>query len=277
MDHTIELSFDRSTLVADRFFQRRLVPKPAFQPPTLREDVLVVAQRAWIERTRSEYIGVMIARRFWALLVDINAPVDVQELALRMVLDEQRHAHLCVEAAASLGAAPDVTFDLVELQQARTDAPLHEQVMQMVVQTYAIGEVTALGLIKHALSALPNSGYRDVLKTIASDEVLHARIGPALLALAHSGQAKEWLPWPGDEKIRRWAQPYFEAMLARDVVEYDELELFADPEAAAQLNQVGVPRSDQFKDAYQRTLKTEVLASFEPLGGLWLKTGAAHG
>ena len=53
-----------------------------------------------------------------------RAPSDIQELSLKMVLDEQRHAHLCIAAAQSLGAEPEVTFDLEELQQLRTRTTL---------------------------------------------------------------------------------------------------------------------------------------------------------
>lgn len=265
MDNTITLSFDQSPLWSDVFFRRRLVDIPKFDPPDLSEDVRIIAKRAWLDRARSEYVGVMIARKFWGLLVDINAPIDVQELALRMVLDEQRHAHLCIMAARSLGASAEVVFDLSELQQPRTDSPVHEQIMEMIVQTYAIGEVAALALIRHALSSLPDSGYRQVLKEIAGDEVLHARIGPALLNAIRQSETKSWLPWPGDERVGKWASTYIQAMAYRDVVESDERALFEDEAAAEQLMAVGVPHSGAFKAAYDQALRTDVLASFEGL------------
>lgn len=239
---------------------------PQFEVPTLRDDVRLVAQRAWLDRARSEYVGVMIVKRFWGLLVDVNAPSDVQELALRMVLDEQRHAHLCIAAAQSLGASPEVTFELTELQQARGDGSVREQLLEMVVQTFAIGEVTALGLIRFALSDLPDSGYRDVLKLIAGDEQLHGRIGMAILTSARAGLTEPWLPWPGDEAIRDLARPYIGAMGSRDVVEEDEAALFGDEEAAAQLRAVGIPDSNAFKHAYHRALGEEVRMGFETLG-----------
>jgi len=269
MDDVIALSFDRSALSDDGFFLRRLVDLPVFAPPPLRDDVRRLAQRAWLDRARSEYVGVMIGRRFWGLLVDINAPVDIQELALNMVLDEQRHAHLCIAAAVSLGAGPEVDFDLSELQQERTEEPIHDQVMQMIVQTYSIGEVTALGLIRFALRDLPESGYRDVLKRVATDEVLHARIGPALLREVRSGHTASWLPWPGDEQVRQWARSYIGAMAERDVVESDELLLFGDAAAARELRQVGIPHSGDFRVAYHQALGTDVVDGFQSMDGLW--------
>ncbi|MGC6418061.1 MAG: hypothetical protein ACON3Z_13145 [Bradymonadia bacterium] len=259
MTSQISLSFECSALADQTFFRRRLPTQPELQVPTLRDDVRFAAQRGWLARMRSEYIGVMVARRFWALLVDINAPVDIQELALTMVLDEQRHTRLCAHAAISLGAEPEAVFELTQLQQARdTHLSIHEQVVQMVVQTYAIGEVTAMGLVKHALQALPESGFRDTLKLIAGDEVLHARIGPALLQEIQSGRTKDWLPAPSDTKLKEWVSTYLAAMRLRDVVEDDEIALYADPVAAEQMRLVGLPDPSQFKDAYHLVLETNI-------------------
>ena len=266
MIDTIALMFDRSPLAAEAFYQRRLIDIPDFAPIHLRDDVRLIAQRAWLDRARSEYVGVMILKRFWGLLVDVNAPMDLQELALRMLLDEQRHTHLCIAAAESLGADPEISFDVSELQQARSQASVTEQLLEMIVQTFAIGEATALGLIRFAISDLPGSAYRDILKTIAGDEVLHGRIGVAILTAARAGQTDAWLPWPGDERVDALARPYLNSMAARDVIATDEAILFKDPEAARQLRAVGIPDSETFKSAYHQALDKDVAKGFRRLG-----------
>ena len=68
-------------------------PTPAGKGTRCRED-----------RTRSEYIGVMIVHHFHGLLMDVNAPMDLQEIALTMVKQEQEHAALCMTAARALGS-----------------------------------------------------------------------------------------------------------------------------------------------------------------------------
>jgi len=267
MDTMLTLSFDRSPLAGDPVFSRRLVTVPAMRPPDLPDPIRQVAQRAWLDRARSEYVGVMIARRFWGLSVDMNAPSDIQELCLKMVLDEQRHAHLCIVAAESLGAQSDVTFDLDELQQVRSTESVSDQFLKMAIQTYAVGEVTALGLIRFALSDLPDSGYRDVLKIIAADEVLHGRIGPRLLAAVKGGLTAHWLQWPGDDVVRALRDEYRQAMSHRDVVESDEALLFQDALSAQQLRSVGIPDSRGFKTAYHRALNQDVDAGFAFMDG----------
>src|SRR5690606_27920274 len=105
--------------------------------------------------------------------------------------------------------------------------------LRAVVSTYLVGEVVALALIRHAIHVLPESGYRETLRRIARDEVLHARIGPALLRESRAGAA--WLPWPGDDVIRAIGRRAIDSMADRDVVEPDEAALFEDPTKATQL------------------------------------------
>jgi hypothetical protein len=266
MVSSITLEFDRSPLADMKYFGSLLVNPPPFEAPSLRNDVRTIAQRAWIDRTRSEYIGVMIARRLWGFMVDVNAPSDVQELALKMILDEQRHTALCMAAARALGADAEVIFDLDELQQSRSEDPINEQLLEMVVGTYAVGEVTALALVTHACREVPPSGFREVLRMIAADEVLHGRIGIALLEAAKAGKTAAWMPWTGDEDIAHRAQTTIDAMRIRDVVEPDEAALFEDPEAAAQLKALAIPESQGFKARYLEALSNEVVAGFESIG-----------
>ena len=259
----LTLDFDRSPLAEDGFFGGKLVRPPIFEVPPLSPATRRLARRAWLERARSEYVGVMIARKLWGLCIDLNTPRDIQELALRMVLDEQRHLSLCIAAAQALGAEPAVAFELPDLQQPRSDAPLETQFLEMVTGTYAVGEAVALALVTHAVKALPPSGFRDVLRSIAADEVLHGRIGQALLSVIRGGV--EWLAWPGDAAVGAMAGRWRDAMRGRDVVEADEVEAFADPGAAAQLEAVGIPDPVPFRAAYLRALD-DLPRAFAPLG-----------
>lgn len=276
---SIGLRFDTSALATDPVCQRFRSSIIELSAPALREDVRAVAERGWEDRTRSEYIGVMIVRHFHGLLVDLNAPADLQELALAMVIHEQQHTALCAEATRSLtpeATHPEVAFDVSELRLERTEAPLEEQLWQMILGTYLAGEVTAHALLRHAIRALPDTPYRDVLRRISRDEVLHAHIGPALLGSARRGDAPKWLPYPGDRWVWQFVMAQVQAMRKRDVVEPDEAELFGDPEAAAQLVQVGIPDSRDFKAAYLKALETAVPKALLKAGFPLQKTPAPN-
>lgn len=262
----IALQFDMSALDVPIVLKAR-APLPELGPaPELREDVRAIATRAWEDRARAEYIGVMIVRRFHGFLVDVNAPMDLQELALAMQLQEQQHANYCWEAARTLGSDGSLAFELNELQQPRDDSPLDRQLIDMILATYCIGEVVALVLLQHSIKALPDSPYRDILRRILKDEVLHARFGAELLRQVREGVEPRWIKAPDDTWLRSRARHHIQALRRRDVVEPDEAALFADEEAAAQLLSVGIPPSHRFKSVYMDALDNEVAETIAAAG-----------
>lgn len=266
MTPAVELLFDRSALAASPLLARRLVRLPEFPDIALPEPLRAVACRAWEARTRSEYVGVMILRRFHGLLVDLNAPMDLQEAALRMQLEEQQHAALCAEAARSLGSTGAIPFELAELQQARTDAPVTAQLHEMILGTFACGEVTALALVGHTVNSLPEGPYRAVLAHIAADEGLHGRIGPLLLAEMRAGRTADWLPYWGDARTLEFIAAHVDDMRRRAVVEDAEVAAAAAPGAAELLARVGLPEPLAFKAAYMAALDQALPRAFASAG-----------
>ncbi|MFN7135080.1 MAG: hypothetical protein ACK4N5_23595, partial [Myxococcales bacterium] len=206
-DDTLALQFDRSTLTTLPLVRRSTVALPALEVPAgITPELLRLARTCWEERARSEYVGVMIVRRFHGLLVELNAPMDLQEVALLMMLQEQRHAALCVHAAKALGSDGELQFDRAELAQPITSEPLEAQLLEMICGTYLVGEVVALALIRHSIRALPPSPFRGILETIAADEVLHGNLGEQLLCALRKGCDPAWLAWPGDAWVIASAQ-----------------------------------------------------------------------
>jgi hypothetical protein len=169
----------------------------------------------------------MIVRRFHGLLVDLNAPFDLQDLALRMMVEESEHTRLCLAAAEALGSDRRLSFELETLQQARDGLLLDLQLLQMCAATYGVGEVVAMHLIGHCLRALPESPYREILHRIARDEARHARIGAVLLRHVRDDRP-DWLRWPGDAWLVETVRGAVAAMRTRDWVEQEELVVAAE-------------------------------------------------
>lgn len=266
MAELVDLQFDLSTLQSTRPFARLFeAPAPLPLPPGLRDDVREQACRTWEDRAGAEYVGVMVMRRLHGLLVDVNAPMDLQELALHFVLQEQQHTRLCMAAASALGSEGTLALDLEELQQERSGLPPEEELLALVCGSLATGEVAALRLISHAVKTLPESGFRELLRTIARDEVLHAELGLWLLAESKAGRA-EWLPWPGDEEVQALLERERAPFLARDVVEPADAALFEVEEARAQLLALGVTPPEAFKAAFREALELQVPAALSRIG-----------
>jgi hypothetical protein len=266
MADRILLQFDVSEISKAPLVARMRRSTPEFVVPEVRSDVLAIARRGWQDRAAAEYVGVMIVRRFHGLLVDLNAPMDLQEVALQMMVQEQQHADLCMAAARALGSDGEIGFEIGELQQARDDEALELQLMRMVRATYATGEVVAFALIRHALEALSPTPFREVLREIAADEVLHARIGLLLIDHLRRKPKNTWLHYPGDRWVEDCVRQSLRELRKRDVVEQDEAALFTDPEAAEQLDLLGIPPSLPFRQAYLRALRDDVPSGLANVG-----------
>ncbi len=255
---SLSLRFDRADTLSLAGLQRIRINSPEMAAPALSDRGRKLAQNAWAERLRSEYIGVMVMRHFHGLCVDLNAPMDLQEAALAMTLQEQQHAALCADALTALGGEPELAFDVDELQFARNSNPLEEQLIDMLVGTFVVGEVVALALLKHTLKVVPDSPFRDVLKLIARDEVLHARIGSFTLAHIRSEKAPRWIRWPGDDFVRQSAQRAQRSMAQRDVIAPTEIAAFKDEQLANELMACAIPPSQGFYATHMEALQADV-------------------
>ena len=259
------LDFDQIGLLTLPGMKRFAQTEPTFKPMDIEPDVLAIARRGWEDRLRSEYVGVMVMRRFHGLLVDLNAPMDLQELALVMTLQEQQHTRLCAAAAKQLGSPLHLGFDLEELQQARDATPIESQLWAMIVGTLICGEGVALELVKHCLSELPRTPFCEILRSIARDEVLHGSLGFKLLV--HLREApRSWLNYPGDQWVADYARQQLNMMKQRDLVEHDEAEYFAQPHHAKTLNELGLPNSSEFIESYHQAIDYTIPEKLAKLG-----------
>ena len=260
------LSFDQIG-VLDLPGVRRYTPAALDLPPCdhLEPEVLAVARRGWEDRLRSEYVGVMVMRKFHGLLVDLNAPMDLQEVALILTLQEQSHTRLCADIADHLGSDNHLGFELEELQQERSGEPLDEQLWSMLLGTFICGEGVAFELLKFCLKRLPKTPYTEALRAIARDEVLHATLGLKLLDKLRR-HPSAWIDYPGDAWVTKRLRAQLTAMRGRDVVEHDEARFFEVPGAATELEALGIPDSRAFVRCYHEAIDDAIPSQLATLG-----------
>lgn len=247
-DDTLLLTFERSPVADDALVKRHLhLEPPDFPPPTGPTEALEVARRSWEEKVRSEYLGVVIFRHLHDLLINLSAPLDIQQLAITLMAHESHHALLCLEAAHNLGAGKDYVFDRAELVLPRSRDALPIQLVDHIVTVLCCGELVAYQLLTWTVAQLPPSPYRQILTRILKDEVLHARVGYTLLrSIKNDG----WCPWPGEEHVRQVISKYEQALRVRDVVDEEEVALFKQGEATDVLLHLGVPPPEGFREVY---------------------------
>ncbi|HKP95834.1 MAG TPA: hypothetical protein VJ385_08770 [Fibrobacteria bacterium] len=266
---SLALKFDESALSAEPVVRRNRAELPILSAGRPAPRLRKAAREGWENRVRAEYEGMTLARRFHGLSVELNAPMDIQELALRMTLQEQQHARYCMAAAASLGSAGLITFEAARLGAPEGARDPRQAFWEMVCGPYAVSEVAAFRLLSASLRMLPPSGYKGILETILEDESLHARIGFLILSSARLPRRKrrpDWIEAPSDAWIRAYASRFIEAGLRRDVIDPAEAALFADPAGDRALRALGIPPSEAFKSAYFDALRKDVPRRFKALG-----------
>jgi hypothetical protein len=265
----IGLRFDESPLSALPLVRRHRGPSPKLSPGRIPAQARAIALRGWEQRLRSEYAGMLLARRFHGLTIQLNAPLDVQEIALTIQHHEQRHAGYCHAAAASLGGSGELGFDTARLDGGDLTRPSGTAFWETVCGEFAVSETVAFGLLAFSVRSLPPSGYRRILETILADEALHTRIGFLLLSrLRTSGKdgAPAWIEAPDEAWIRDYVRRYVAIGLERDVVDPREADGYRNPVLAAPLGKLGIPEPSAFAAVYKRGLLKEVPARFRAIG-----------
>jgi hypothetical protein len=266
---TQSLRFDETALSSEPLVRRNRADLPRLRPGRSPARVRKAALAGWENRVRAEYEGMTLARRFHGLTVDLNAPMDIQELALNMALQEQRHARFCMAAAASLGSEGLIAFDSARLGSPEAPADPRQAFWEMVCGPFAVSEVAAFRLLSAGIRMLPPSGYRSIRETILEDEALHARIGFLILSsarLPRRNRRPDWIEPPSDAWIRDYVRRFLEAGLRRDVIDPAEAALFEDPVRAESLRALGIPPSQAFKSAYLDALRKDVPRRFKSMG-----------
>jgi len=158
-----------------------------------RTPLLRIAGAAWAHRWKVEREAQVRFTHIAVRLEGIGAAPELVELARRASDDEQRHAAVCAELAASYGE-----------QLAPASSPAHRRVAPAglserrsalceVVAACCIGETENMGVLTNLLDAATPSALGRVLRELASDEVRHSRLGWAHLAGEHEHGETEFL------------------------------------------------------------------------------------
>ncbi|MEE2755648.1 MAG: hypothetical protein VYA30_03260 [Myxococcota bacterium] len=220
MQAALNLAFNPSTL-AQAICQRHICISPTMSRP--------VRHRPWLDPAKAECIGALVAHRFWNLMGDFNPTVEIQELALTLVLGGPCQMRLFISARSSLGVGLASPFELGELQQRRAAVlTLQEPALKLIIETDYIGDLRALFLVNHALKKLPIGGYTTVFGKLAVDDVLHAHTGPGLLDCIGTDQARPWLASPEDDHVKSSVEQCLLKIKKRAVAGTDDRTPFQD-------------------------------------------------
>jgi hypothetical protein len=148
------------------------------------EAVRALAADAWRFRWTVERDAEVRFQGLAARLEALGAPSSIVALALRAAGDERRHAAHCARLAAELGGpVPDAPPPPPE-PVAPSGLDEEDAVTYELVAACCVAETVSVAVLTALLPAAREPSLRAVLHELAADEVAHARLGWAQLALA---------------------------------------------------------------------------------------------
>jgi hypothetical protein len=154
--------------------------RQAGTPPAVRR----LAASEWLFRWTVEREAEARFESLAARLEVLDSPRQLIELARRAAADERRHAQHCASLAAQLGQAvpsraPPPPPEIAPSRLEEEDAVTYE-----LVAACCVAESVSVAVLTRLLPAAGDAPLRAVLHELAQDEVAHARLGWAHLAVS---------------------------------------------------------------------------------------------
>jgi hypothetical protein len=145
-----------------------------------------VAAEAWRFRWEVECEAEVRFARLAGRLEALGAAPQLVALARRASADEQRHAGHCARLASSLGAAFPPGPHPPPASIAPSGLDEEDAVTYELVAACCVAETVSVAVLTRLLGEAGDPALREVLHELAEDEVGHARLGWAHLAVAAS-------------------------------------------------------------------------------------------
>jgi hypothetical protein len=226
------------------------------------ERALAIARRAWLDRMLHEHHSAAVFSRLMPQLIEAEAALEWKTVALRMSMDELRHASLCGDVVRLLGGDPAIDAELAtEALPEHAGCTARERALRNVLFACCLGETIATTLLAEERELTTEPAIRRVEEQLAADEILHGRYGWAFLKEA----------WPAlDEEERARTERYLpialgtieaKTVLAIPPPEHDP------PEALArELEALGVTPSGRGRELPGIVLTEVIVPALEELG-----------
>jgi hypothetical protein len=241
--------------------QRRAPLVEAPPPEGYPADVLALCARNWSRRMRQEHDAAAVFAQLVPQFMAAGAPLDVKMALLRSAMDELYHAELCGRLATWMGGVAEVPAELEPEGPAEHDAdvPPDEVALRNLLFVGCLSETIAVALLTEERVHCTDPVVQPVLRQLAADETLHARLGWI------------WLrrQWPGLDTAARartvdylrlalgWYEACMEAATPPEPLHPSTIE------AAMRL---GFADTTRCRDAFRQTMQEVILPQFEAIG-----------
>lgn len=148
----------------------------------MEEPLIEQARRAWRFRCGVERDAHLRFGRLAGWLERSGFPGALVDVAVRASSDEARHAVRCAELTEEYGGSVADLRATVPPILAPDGFPPRATVLYEAVAACCVTETGSVGVLTTLLGSVRGGRLRRILRELAADEVLHARLGWAVLA-----------------------------------------------------------------------------------------------
>ncbi|MFB6375329.1 MAG: ferritin-like domain-containing protein [Bradymonadaceae bacterium] len=147
------------------------------------EKAVELARRNWRKRMVHEHDSAAVFTNLVPQMMAAEAPLDFKTVVTRCGLDELRHAGLCGQVVEFLGGEAEAEADLeTRALPEHPDVDRFQAALRNVVFASCLSETVSMALLTAEREHVEEPFIDRVLKQLAGDESLHARLGWVYLA-----------------------------------------------------------------------------------------------
>ena len=212
----------------------------------------------WLAMMCTEYESSSVFVDMAMHMREIDDPLDVQGLVLRMAQDELRHASVCARVVESMGGEARIPSPPLRRAARHPDCSLEESTLRNVIYGCCLTEMVNVARFVKRMEETGDPFVRDALRQLLADERLHAQFGFYYLELR-----RDWLGERPD--VRRSLERYLRYSFA-----VLEREMGAIPAGARTPNDaeraIGLPNLTDLSTTFQQTVLNASIPGLERLG-----------
>jgi len=226
-----------------------------------------LAAQNWRRRMKQEHQSAAVFAGMLPQLMEAGAAIDVEVAVLRSAMDELRHARLCGEVVEYLGLSASLETDLAPPDLAtHPGVPPLERAMRNLMFVGCLSETVAVALLTEEREYVDDPYIDRVMRQLAGDETLHARVGWIMLRDT----------WDRlDDAGRERTQAYLEVALAyyeRCMLDATPVRVIPEP-ILADARRLGFAHSATARELFVEAIETVVLPQLDAIGldaaGAW--------
>jgi hypothetical protein len=230
---------------------RRLTPSVP-DLPHLREAAIAT----WRGRMVNETVSAAVFDQLAGQLALSDLGEEARLACLAFAEEERTHGVLCGSVVEALGGEACAPAPAALVLPAHTDVSPAEGALRNLLSVSCLSETVAVALIGAERLQMPEGELRELLTTIWSDEVGHARFGWRIVHEHVPGLPRE---------ARRRLSMYLSAAMA-SVEAYEVANLPAGADAPAEGAALGLCKGTDAQALFYETVETVIIPQLEALG-----------